>query len=276
MKKIYLMLFLTIQAALLWSQKDFSFIFLPDLHLQPDPSVNQCFDKVAQRVNALKPDFILTGGDMIYTAKNGDEINADMLFDLMDRKMKMFAYPVYLTMGNHETVGITKESSLDSSNPAWGKKMYEKRYNRRYYAFSFSGWKFFVLDGIKIREKDKDYTSGVDKEQIDWIKNELSKTAKNTPVVISIHTPLVNPKAMSDSDSEAISDNAEDVLKLFREHDLRIVLQGHNHIYMNLYINGVYYISGGSAACDTEDPDDRGFLMVRVVNGKEQVEFIQN
>lgn len=45
---------------------------------------------------------------------------------------------------------------------------------------------------------------------------------------------------------------------------------------MNLFIDGIYYISGGSAACSTEDPDDRGFLRVRVTGGKEQIEFIQN
>ncbi len=50
------------------------------------------------------------------------------LFDLMDREFKMLKMPVYLTMGNHENVGITAESGIDKTNPMWGKKMYESRY----------------------------------------------------------------------------------------------------------------------------------------------------
>jgi len=181
--------------------------------------------------------------------------------------------PVFFTMGNHETVGITAESGIDNSNPMWGKNMYEKRYNESYYTFDYSGWKFFILDGIRIREKEKDYTSGVDPEQIGWLKSELSSTDKNTPIVLSIHTPLINPNAISDSNADVLSENAGSVLDLFSQHDLRIVLQGHNHTYMNLFINGIYYISGGSSAYGTS-PENHGFVLVKIRKGVERITFI--
>jgi predicted MPP superfamily phosphohydrolase len=272
-KRKLLSLLLFIQVAILFGQQDFSFAFLPDLHLRPDSAVLENFERLSENLNALNTDFILTGGDMIYTAKSVNDKKAAALFDLMDKEFKLLKMPIYLTMGNHETVGITEESGIDKSNPMWGKRMYEKRYTNSYYSFTKEGWKFFVLDGIKILEKEKNYTQGVDSLQIEWMKDELSKTDKDTPIVISIHTPLINPHAMSDSDSRALSSNAEAVLNLFEDNDLRIVLQGHNHTYMNLYIHGVHYISGGSTQYGTSQMEN-GFVLVKVKNGVEEVEFI--
>jgi UDP-2,3-diacylglucosamine pyrophosphatase LpxH len=259
--------------AILFGQNDFTFAYLPDLHLRPDSAVIEKFERLSLKLNALHPDFVLTGGDMIYTAKNVDDKKASLLFDLMDRELKLLNMPIYLTMGNHEVVGITEESGIDKSNPMWGKRMYEKRYTSRYYSMNYQGWKFLILDGIEILEKEKNYTRGVDSVQIDWIKGELMKTHIDTPIIISIHTPLINPNAMRNSKDQALSVNSEAVLNLFNDHNLRMVLQGHNHIYMNLHINDVHYISGGSTMYGIGPMQD-GFFLIKVKNGVEEIDFI--
>ena len=274
MRKILICLLLILEVTLLSAQKNFSFVFLPDIHLQPDSVIIASFEKLTKQVNKLHPDFVLTGGDMIYTAKNVNDKKAEVLFDLMDKEFKRFKMPVFMTMGNHEQVGITQESGIDKTNPNWGKKMYEKRYLKRYYTFSYGDWKFFVLDGIKILEKEKDYTQGVDSIQIEWIKNELQSTDKKTPIVVSIHTPLINPHSLTSSQSSVMSANSEAVLNLFKNYNLRIILEGHTHIYMNLYLQGIHYVSGGSTAYGTDNFDD-GFVMIRVRNNTENLKFIK-
>ena len=104
----------------LYGQNKFSFVYLPDLHLRPDSATEVDFKVIQKQIKKLNPDFILTGGDMVYTAKNINEKKAEVLFDYMDEKLGEFKMPVHFTMGNHETVGITKESGIDSSNPMWG------------------------------------------------------------------------------------------------------------------------------------------------------------
>lgn len=252
---------------------DFTFAYLPDLHIRPDSAVLEKFRRLSAELNKLRPDFVLTGGDMIYTAKNGDDKKATALFDLMDMELAKLQMPVYFTMGNHETVGITGESGIDSSNPMWGKRMYEKRYISRYYSFNYEGWKFFILDGIRILEETGNYTSGVDSVQMEWIKDELNMTSGEVPLIISIHTPLINPHAMESSDSNALSRNSETVLKLFKDHNLKMVLEGHTHMYMDLYFHGIHYISGGSTQYGT-DPMDDGYILIKVKDGKEESEFI--
>jgi Icc protein len=269
-----LFILLVLQATFVYAQKDFSFVYLPDLHLRPDSLVIGNFERLALQLNTMHPDFILTGGDMIYTAKNVNDQKAKILFDLMDKEFKLFKMPVYLTMGNHENVGITVESGIDSSNPNWGKKMYETRYNKRYYSFIENGWKFFILDGIRILEKEKNYTTGVDSLQIEWIKKELQSTDKKAPVVISIHTPLINPEGMTNPDSRVISSNSAAVLDLFKDYNLKTVLEGHTHRYMYLYVNGIYYISGGSSSYGT-DPFDFGFIKIDIKNNIEDIKFMK-
>ena len=171
MKRVTIFLIFILQAVLVFGQNDFSFIYLPDIHLRRDSAVEANFDILTKQINNLRPDFIITGGDMIYTAKNVDEKNAKVLFDLMDTNFHKLNMPIYYTMGNHENVGILAESGMETSHPMWGKGMYEKRYGKRYRSFTHSGWKFFLLDGIKILEKERNYTQGVDSVQMEWLKN---------------------------------------------------------------------------------------------------------
>jgi 3',5'-cyclic AMP phosphodiesterase CpdA len=275
MKRLILFLIFIIQITLFSCRNEFSFVFLPDIHLRPDSLVEEKFNLLVRQVNNINPDFIITGGDMIYTAKNLDEKKAGILFDFMDHKFREFKMPVYYTMGNHETVGILAESGMDVSHPMFGKRMYEKLYGKRFYSFTHSGWKFFILDGIRLLEKERNYTQGVDSIQIEWLKNELRSTDKNTPLVISIHTPLVNPHAIEDSQSQLLSSNSENVLALFKEHNLKLVLEGHTHLYMNLQFNGISYISGGSTSYDSESNiHNDGFVFVKIKNDNPSVRFI--
>jgi len=274
MKRLLFFLIFSLSTGLLSGQNNFSFVFLPDLHLYPDSLVEASFSQLGKRINHLKPDFVIMGGDMIYTAKNVNDAKAKILFDLMDRELAQFRMPVHLMMGNHETVGITAESGIDKTNPNWGKQMYEKRYGNTYYSFIYGGWKFFILDGIRILEKEKNYTEGVDHTQMEWIRSELENTDKKVPLVISIHIPIINPHAMEEPKSQALSENSKTVLNMFKDHNLKMILQGHNHIYMNLFINGMYFLSGGSASPET-DRENYGFLFIKVHDNNENIRFIR-
>jgi Icc protein len=183
--------------------------------------------------------------------------------------------PVYYTMGNHEIVGVLAESGMDIRDPMWGKGMYDKLHGNTYYTFTHSGWKFFVLDGIKVLEKERNYTQGVDSLQMEWLKKELLLTDKTTPLIISIHTPLINPHAINDPEAHMLSRTSESVLNLFREHNLKIVLEGHTHLYMNLLFEGIHYISGGSTAYTPDlDIHNDGFILINILNNKETIQFI--
>lgn len=69
MKRAGFILIFVLQIGLLFGQNDFSFVFLPDIHLRPDSATEANFDMLAIQINNLRPDFVITGGDMIYCQK---------------------------------------------------------------------------------------------------------------------------------------------------------------------------------------------------------------
>lgn len=276
MKIFIFYFFLFLQIGSLYGQNDFSFVFLPDTHLRPDSTIEARFDSVAAKINTINPDFVIMGGDMIYTAKNVDNFKAEALFDYMDYNFSKLNVPIKYALGNHEIVGVIAESGLDPSHPMWGKNMYSERYGESYYSFDFKGWKFIVLDGILISTQRRNYSEGVDSIQLDWLKNELSLTDTLTPICIAIHTPLINPKSILYPGSfSVISEGSMKVLSLLTNHNLRLVLQGHNHVYMKLEIGGVMYISGGSTSNSRPvQYYNDGFTFIKISNDKVNTEFI--
>ena len=61
----------------------FSFVFMTDIHLKPELKGDDGFRAAIARVNELKPDFVITGGDLIMDAleQNGDKF---MVYDILE------------------------------------------------------------------------------------------------------------------------------------------------------------------------------------------------
>ncbi len=229
----------------------FSVAFMTDVHLQPERNAVEGFKQALDTVNSLAPDFIITGGDLIMDALGQRYGRADSLYNLYRDVVSMAKMPVYNTMGNHEIFGIYRKSGADPANPEYGEKMFEKRIAKPYYSFTHKGWKFMIINSIEDTGKDS-YTGLVESVQIEWIKTELKNTSPETPIVISTHIPFVS--AMTQvlggstlpNDSSLVVYNSREVIGLFKDHNLKLVLQGHLHILEEININGVQYITGGA------------------------------
>ena len=255
------------------NQQSFRFVFMTDIHLQPELYADQGFQTAIQRVNELKPDFVLTGGDLIMDALGQSFERSWGLYDLYLKHLKKFNMPVYNTMGNHEVFGLYPESGVNPDNPEYGKAMYKHRlnYQQTYYSFDHKGWHFIVLDAIGFKPNRR-YFGYVDKDQLNWLEQDLSGVDKSTPIVVSLHIPLTSVYAqMADSstaglDSAAVVVNAKQVLAKFNSYNLRLVLQGHLHIVEEIIFRDTHYITGGavSAAWWTGPRDgfEEGFLVI--------------
>jgi Icc protein len=231
----------------------FSVAFLTDIHIEYGRDAVAGFEKALDTVNSLRPDFILTGGDLIMDALGQSYSRADSLYNLYQKEIRKAEVPVYNTMGNHEIYGIYKRSGADPDNPEYGEKMYEKRLGPSYYSFMHKGWKFMILNSIEDTKKNS-YVGLIDSTQVEWIKEELNNTPSETPIVISTHIPFISVMTQRHSGSTVANDsslivyNSKAVLDLFRDHNLKLVLQGHLHILEDIYYEGVHYITGGAVS----------------------------
>jgi Icc protein len=131
------------------SDEGFSFVFMTDIHIEPGQNAPQGFKQAMDSINLLKPDFVITGGDLIMDALGQKYSRADSLYNLYGQLIKDLKMPVYNTMGNHEIYGLYKESGADRTNPEFGEKMFEKRLGKSYYSFEHKGWKFYIINSIE-------------------------------------------------------------------------------------------------------------------------------
>lgn len=243
---------------------NFSVAFLTDIHLQPEKHAAEGLTAALDSVNILKPDFIITGGDMIMDALGQSYGRADSLYNLYEKVIGRTEIPVYNTMGNHEIYGIYRRSGADPDHPEYGEKMFEKRLGKSYYAFTHKGWKFFIINSVEDTKRNR-YIGWIDPAQIEWIKKELLSTDKNMPLVISTHIPFITAytqryegSTMS-NDSGLVVSNSKEVLSLFAGYNLKLVLQGHLHTVEDISIDGIHFITGGAVSASWWNGPNRGF-----------------
>jgi 3',5'-cyclic AMP phosphodiesterase CpdA len=261
----------------------FSFAYLTDIHIQPELRATEGFKAAIAKVNLLKPDFVITGGDLVMDVLAQNQVRADSLYTLYEETIKDFTMPVYNTIGNHEVFGYYPESGVDSSHPLYGDKMYEERLGKRYYVFEFNGWRFYILDSVDEWEEGG-YYGYIDEEQMAWLKEDLSGADPETPLALSVHIPLLTVQTQIREGSTApnsrgsVITNSREVLELFQEHNLKLVLQGHLHAYEDIYVNGTHFITGGAVSgrwwSGPRFGMEEGFLMVHVSGDEITTEYI--
>jgi 3',5'-cyclic AMP phosphodiesterase CpdA len=231
---------------------DFSFVFMTDIHLEYGRSAPAGFAKAIDTINKLNPDFVLTGGDLIADALNATESRADSLYNLYLSMVKAVKAPLYNTIGNHENLGWEGNGKVKADNPLYGQGMYRKYLGEPYYSFVHKGWKFFVL--CSPQQTKTGYTGVIDSIQLSWIKSELASTDTAMPLVISVHIPLISvyqqlqEGSLAPNPAGLVTSNGKEVLDLFSEHNLRLVLQGHLHYLEEIKANNILFITGGAVS----------------------------
>jgi len=251
---------------------EFSFAFLTDIHVQPEKNAEAGFRTAIARVNELNPDFVITGGDLVMDALGQTYGRADSLYNIYTSMLKEFNMPVHNTIGNHEHFGWYSLHGADTLYPEYGKQMFEKRNGPRYQRIDHKGWTFLILDSV-VKDGKGGYEGGVDAEQVQWLKDQLTDIPAETPVVISLHIPLLSTEAQILRGSTAANErgevvvNSKEVIDLFKGHNLKLVLQGHLHYYETLYVFGTSYVTGGAvSAAWWEGPylgTEEGFLLLK-------------
>jgi len=258
--------------------ESFSFTFLTDTHIQPELNASIGTDMAMKKARTIKADFAINGGDHVFDALGVPKQRALSLFDLYDKTEQDLGLKVYHTIGNHDVLGIYKSSGIAATDPLYGKKLFEDRFGKRYYSFDHKGYHFIVLDSIGILP-DNAYEGRIDDVQLQWLAADLAAIPVGTPVIVSVHIPLVSaytsylpePSTPAPHHSLTVA-NANQVLDLFEGHNILGVLQGHTHINEQVQWKNVPYITSG-AVCGNwwkgvHLGTPEGFTVVTVANGK--------
>jgi Icc protein len=209
---------------------EFTLAYISDTHIV-DKGMNHRFVRACQKavadVNALdpQPDFVLFGGDLAQLGKPEElSIGQQVLKDL--------EAPLRMMVGEHD----------------WYLDMGEKwreMFGEPTYSFDHKGVHFIVLNSVIVEDywtapkmtpmermlamaqldnpNGRPFTVGV--EQRDWLKQDLAKVDKKTPVVVFSHSPLYKYY----KPWNFWTDDAEEVQKLLAPFPAVTVIHAHTH-----------------------------------------------
>jgi Icc protein len=255
------------------SGDSFSFVHFTDVHIQPELHADTGSRKCITKINSLKPDFAICGGDLVYDVCAVTYPRAKQVFDLYAETVKPLNMPVHTIIGNHDVYGISTNGGVAPTDPLYGKRMFEDRIGQRYSSFDYKGWHFVLLDSIATGIPGREFVGFVDEEQLVWLRTDLARMKPGSHLVVVTHIPLVSSVLQLVADPGRAADiylvtNARDVLEVLWPFRPKMVLQGHTHIRETVTYKGCQFITSG-AVCGNwwkgaRDGHPEGFAVVTV------------
>lgn len=155
---------------------DFYFVQLSDLHWgfegPPNPEAKSTLKRAIAAVNALprQPDFVVFTGDLTHTTDDDAERRR--------RMTEVKAIISGLKVTNIKFLAGEHDASLD-----WG-AAYKENFGPTHYSFDHKGVHFIAIDNVS------DPGGAIGAEQLEWLRADLGRTPKTTPVAVLTHRPL--------------------------------------------------------------------------------------
>lgn len=252
---------------------NFSFAFLTDIHLNKNHmgKNHAGFQGIDKAINSAKSqgiDFILTGGDNVDIdgIKKEDGETGYQLYQEYAKIIDNAGIDYFATIGNHDRFW-----ACDKDDVAYNDGLFEKYINESYYSFNHKGWHFIVLNSVQVC--DGKYC--IDDEQKEWLSGDLKKVDAETPIIVSTHVPFLSvyyPALDGKYTDTDIVSNFKEVWDMFEGKNLKLVLQGHMHLYEEIKVRGVQFITAGAVSArwwsGAYHGTQEGYLLVKT-NGED-------
>jgi len=227
-------------------------VFYTDVHARTEWETPLAMARAAEAINVQKADLVIAGGDLI---TEGFQSSAARVAPRWDAYMKMHRAikgDVYPVMGNHDLVAaIPKDGTPAAKDP---RAIYRDKMglDRTYYSFDAAGYHFVILDSIQITGDKYEYHGMIWPEELEWLKQDLSRVPRITPIVLATHIPLLTAFYAATSGAtfaapkNRVVVNNLDVLKIIKNHNVILVLQGHLHAKELIMWQDTTFIVGGA------------------------------
>lgn len=185
---------------------------------------------IVRAITTLTPDFLLGTGDVVMA---GDSAQDWKEFFAIERPL-MRERCLFSAIGNHDLDRLPggRSNYLRYLGKADGDQ------RRAYFSFRWGNARLFVLDAMDVW----------DGEQAAWLRAELAK-ADNEPGLNHRMVALHHSPYSSGHHGPNRAFVRANMPALLREHQVELVLAGHDHLYERGEVDGIkYIITGGAGA----------------------------
>jgi 3',5'-cyclic AMP phosphodiesterase CpdA len=227
-------------------------VFYTDVHARTEWQTPEAMAMAAGAINSRAPDLVIAGGDLITDGFQSAAATVAPRWDAyleMQRSIRGRVEPV---IGNHDLVAAIPE---DGSEPAEDPRAEFRRrlgVDRTFRTFDAAGVRLLLLDSIEVTGGDLKYEGRIGDAQRVWIRDVLSRTDADVPLVVCTHLPMLTAFYQATENTTAaapanrVVTDTRETLELFRQHRLALVLQGHLHVDEMLRWQGTTFITGGA------------------------------
>ncbi|HYP68611.1 MAG TPA: metallophosphoesterase [Thiobacillaceae bacterium] len=191
---------------------DFHFVQLSDSHWgfsgpAVNPEAGSTLKRAVAAVNslAMPPDFIIFTGDLTHTTDD-PQIRRTRMREFKAIVADLNVRNIHFLPGEHD-------ASLDHG------AAFQEFFGPTHYSFDYQGVHFVVLDNVS------DPAARVGEEQLAWLKSDLTRHAKDAPIVVLTHRPLFDLAPQWDW---ATRDGSQ-VVDLLMPYENVTVFYGHIH-----------------------------------------------
>ena len=235
------------------STKPLKIVYYTDIHTRVEWDTPDALDLAATAINAHKPDLVLCGGDMITDGYQSSTAQVEPRWEAYRKHLHTVIQPEpAFILGNHDLVGVEPEDGSPPEENPRADVMRRMNMTETYRSFDQHGYHFVLLDSVEITKDSGKYRGFIDETQMNWLKNDVANTDKKTPIVLVCHMPLLTGfYQMTDGIETPVPPNRGvvnnlDVLSIFAEHRLLLVLQGHLHVNEMMRWRDTTFITGGA------------------------------
>lgn len=235
------------------SEQDFSFAIVSDNSGGSRPGV---FQSAVLKLNLLKPDFVMSIGDLIDTkdyntdtTKINDSIIQGKWIDFKNVISKLDV-PFFYVAGNNDI----RNNKM--------KLYWEKEFGALYYSFKYKNTLFIILNS---EDLPGNRNGSLGEKQIKWLKKTLVENTSVKWTFIFLHRPIWLYKDQNDW---------QEIESLIKNRSLT-VFAGHHHAYSKSMSGGQNYYglatTGGASNLEFDKGQFDHFMWISMSNDKPKI-----
>jgi Icc protein len=231
---------------------------ITDVHIQGMIGAVNGFEKCLHHIQNLteKPDFIINSGDCIMDAHGHKQAKVKHQWELFQKVLKSEnSLPIYSCVGNHDICCEGDSGHNFEDGKHWA--LDELALAQPYYSFDKNGWHFVALDSVQKKNDGSWYTANLGETQLDWLKNDLENTKKNTMIIS--HIPILSACVFFDGNNMKnerwelpgswMHTDAKQISEVFyKQNQVKLAVSGHIHLTDRVDYNGVSYLCNGAVS----------------------------
>ena len=190
------------------------------------------YEQIVEEMERMKPDFVITVGDMIEGPENNEERLRNKWTEYLSI-VSHFSMPIYYTPGNND---IETDFMEDC---------YLEYIGQPYFSFDEGNIHFIILDNSRWSSSDE-----LSKEQIDWLIKDLEDNTDAKYTVVFYHKPFW--------ETTTVEGKPDTLHSLFRNFGVDALFSGHYHTYFSGNYDDILYTNVGSSGGGMSHPSATG------------------